>query len=135
MTDLPEVLAQKGACRTVEEPEIFFPTEYDDSHEAREICSACPVMELCLTYALPNEKWGLWGGASEKQRASMRAGITDGIRTCPDCNTKWVGRKAYGRHLREQHAPTLPHTCHCGRGFQTAKGLQCHKGKAHQVAA
>ena len=39
---------------------------------ARTICESCPVQGECLTYALDHhEKFGMWGGKSERQRRRM----------------------------------------------------------------
>lgn len=42
--------------------------------EAQKICEGCPVVDECLEYALtpPFEKWGVWGGKSEKERRQIR---------------------------------------------------------------
>ena len=41
---------------------------------AKAVCAGCPVREACLEFALANdERWGVWGGTSERQRRAMRA--------------------------------------------------------------
>ena len=40
--------------------------------EATEICSACPIQEKCLDYALLAEPYGIWGGATEEEREFLR---------------------------------------------------------------
>ncbi len=56
---------------------LFFPsveTPDDVSVErAKAICSICPVIDECLEYALvTNQRSGIWGGTSEKERKSLR---------------------------------------------------------------
>jgi len=52
------------------------PLMYDELGVARAkaVCAGCPVREACLEFALANdERWGVWGGTSERQRRAMRA--------------------------------------------------------------
>lgn len=61
-------------CRGVD-PELFFPTKTgpDSGWEAKKVCAGCPVRELCLEMALERgEKYGVWGGLSERQRRRIR---------------------------------------------------------------
>lgn len=59
------------------DPELFF-TERGDNYTvnaAKAICRACVVRQECLDFALAHgEKWGIWGGLSEKERRRVRAG-------------------------------------------------------------
>jgi WhiB family redox-sensing transcriptional regulator len=60
---------RSAACRGLD-PEIFYPpTEDDDVADAKAVCTACDVQQLCLEWALQvREKEGVWGGATEKER-------------------------------------------------------------------
>lgn len=61
---------QSARCRGVD-PAIFYPVSEDESaaDEAKEICYACPVREVCLDHALAHrEKEGVWGGLTERER-------------------------------------------------------------------
>ena len=41
--------------------------------EAKLICEACDMRAACLSYALAHdERFGVWGGLSEKERERMR---------------------------------------------------------------
>lgn len=56
---------------------LFFPaTEGADEasiEKAKGICAVCPVIDDCLQYALEtNQRAGIWGGRSEKERKSLR---------------------------------------------------------------
>ncbi len=56
---------------------LFFPTadglEEGATEKAKAICAVCPVIDACLQYALEtNQRSGIWGGTSEKERKSLR---------------------------------------------------------------
>ncbi|MFI6334170.1 WhiB family transcriptional regulator [Streptomyces sp. NPDC050535] len=58
--------AQTGA-------EFFFPEPGSSVREAKRICGMCAMRPACLDYALDNdERFGVWGGLSEKERLSLR---------------------------------------------------------------
>lgn len=57
------------------DPEMFFPTagQAPVARAAVDICTACPVVDDCLAWALDhNEKHGVWGGKTEDERRSIR---------------------------------------------------------------
>lgn len=54
------------------DPEVFFPEQGGTAAAARRICSACPVVEDCLQYAVEHNEQGIWGGTSAKTRQRMR---------------------------------------------------------------
>jgi WhiB family redox-sensing transcriptional regulator len=55
------------------DPEAFFPEKGGSTREAKRICSACPVRNECLEHALANdERFGIWGGLSERERRRMK---------------------------------------------------------------
>jgi WhiB family redox-sensing transcriptional regulator len=55
------------------DPDLFFPERGASTREAKAICAACPVRVDCLEYALANaEKFGIWGGLSERERRRIR---------------------------------------------------------------
>ncbi len=55
------------------DPEAFFPEKGGSTREAKRICAACPVRDECLEHALSNEeRFGIWGGYSERERRRMR---------------------------------------------------------------
>ncbi|MGY0490518.1 WhiB family transcriptional regulator [Streptomyces sp. WG-D5] len=60
--------AQTGA-------DFFFPEPGSSVREAKEICGLCEMRRSCLEYALENdERFGVWGGMSEKERERLRRG-------------------------------------------------------------
>ena len=55
------------------DPDLFFPERGASTREAKEVCRGCIVREECLEYALRNgEKFGIWGGMSERERRRIR---------------------------------------------------------------
>ena len=62
----------QAACAGVD-PDLFFPDRGASLADARRVCAGCPVRAECLEYALEaGEKFGVWGGTSEKERRAMR---------------------------------------------------------------
>ncbi|HEX2701037.1 MAG TPA: WhiB family transcriptional regulator [Acidimicrobiales bacterium] len=55
------------------DPDLFFPERGASTREAKEVCRGCVVRIDCLEYALDNaEKFGIWGGMSERERRRLR---------------------------------------------------------------
>ncbi len=55
------------------DPDLFFPERGVSTREAKEVCRGCVVRSDCLDYALANgEKFGIWGGLSERERRTVR---------------------------------------------------------------
>jgi WhiB family redox-sensing transcriptional regulator len=51
----------------------FFPEQRKTAKAAKEICKGCIMQPACLEYALvTNEKHGVWGGATERERRKIR---------------------------------------------------------------
>ena len=63
---------RQANCMGVD-PDLFFPERGASTREAKEVCRGCVVREECLEYALTNgEKFGIWGGLSERERRRIR---------------------------------------------------------------
>ena len=63
---------EKALCAQTD-PEAFFPEKGGSTREAKRVCSSCEVRAECLEYALENdERCGIWGGLSERERRRMR---------------------------------------------------------------
>lgn len=59
------------------DPEAFFPEKGGSTREAKRICQACGVRDECLEYALVNdERFGIWGGLSERERRRLKKRIS-----------------------------------------------------------
>jgi WhiB family redox-sensing transcriptional regulator len=55
------------------DPELFYPDTGHSSRDGRAVCARCPVRAECLAYAIEHhERYGVWGGMSERQRRHMR---------------------------------------------------------------
>lgn len=52
------------------------PEKYTRAHRsselAKKICNTCERQIPCLAYGLQNERWGIWGGYTERERKSLR---------------------------------------------------------------
>ncbi|HSL25075.1 MAG TPA: WhiB family transcriptional regulator [Acidimicrobiia bacterium] len=59
-------------CRGAD-ADLFFPERGASTRKAKSICNACDVKGDCLDYAIFNgEKFGIWGGMSERERRRVR---------------------------------------------------------------
>jgi WhiB family transcriptional regulator, redox-sensing transcriptional regulator len=57
------------------DPEAFFPEKGGSTREAKKVCRACEVRAECLEYALEHdERFGIWGGLSERERRRTKRG-------------------------------------------------------------
>ena len=55
------------------DPEAFFPEKGGSTREAKRVCTGCSVRTECLEFALANdERFGIWGGLSERERRRVR---------------------------------------------------------------
>lgn len=67
---------QENALCAQTDPEAFFPEKGGSTREAKRICLGCEVKDECLEYALANdERFGIWGGLSERERRRLKRGI------------------------------------------------------------
>jgi WhiB family redox-sensing transcriptional regulator len=63
---------ERANCLGVD-PDLFFPERGASTREAKSVCRGCEVQGDCLEYALSNgEKFGIWGGLSERERRRVR---------------------------------------------------------------
>jgi WhiB family redox-sensing transcriptional regulator len=70
--DDPATWQEKALCAQTD-PEAFFPEKGGSTREAKRVCLSCDVRSECLEYALENdERFGIWGGLSERERRRMR---------------------------------------------------------------
>ena len=64
---------QERALCAQADPEAFFPEKGGPTHTAKRVCAACEVRPECLDHALANnERFGIWGGMSERERRKHR---------------------------------------------------------------
>jgi WhiB family redox-sensing transcriptional regulator len=63
---------ERANCLGVD-PDLFFPERGASTKEAKGVCGGCEVRLECLEYALRHgEKFGIWGGMSERERRRLR---------------------------------------------------------------
>jgi len=82
-------------CRGMN-PELFYADRFgtQDVAQAKAVCAECPVRDECLQHALDTfERFGVWGGATVRERRSMRRRK---LRESARCGT----RAGYQRHLK-----------------------------------
>ena len=59
------------------DPDLFFPERGASTREAKEVCRGCVVRAECLDFAVANgERFGIWGGLSERERRKVRRART-----------------------------------------------------------
>jgi WhiB family redox-sensing transcriptional regulator len=62
---------ERGACRGIDVG-LFFPVVEHEAHEAKAVCSMCPVRARCLEFALEEgERFGIWGGYTTLERKEL----------------------------------------------------------------
>ncbi|AMO60453.1 Transcription factor WhiB [Mycolicibacterium phlei] len=75
LTPEDELWQERALCAQTD-PEAFFPEKGGSTREAKRICQGCEVRDACLEYALANdERFGIWGGLSERERRRLKRGI------------------------------------------------------------
>jgi WhiB family transcriptional regulator, redox-sensing transcriptional regulator len=63
---------ERANCLGVD-PDLFFPERGASTREAKAVCRGCEVRIECLEYAIRHgEKFGIWGGLSERERRRVR---------------------------------------------------------------
>ncbi len=71
---------ERAACRDYDNEMFFGPDQGESEIErqprearAKVVCQSCPVREPCLEFAMEtNQKYGIWGGHTDKERASLK---------------------------------------------------------------
>ena len=70
----------RALCKNLD-TELFFPQRGESTVHVKMVCRACPVVKPCLEYSMRNmEKFGVWGGTSERERRRMRSAKTRSIK-------------------------------------------------------
>ncbi|MEI5097473.1 WhiB family transcriptional regulator [Streptomyces sp. PmtG] len=69
----PDLTWQEQALCAQTGSDFFFPDPGSSVREAKTICRMCDMRTACLAYALEHdERFGVWGGLSEKERLNLR---------------------------------------------------------------
>lgn len=69
-----------AACKGLD-PELFYAESGTAIVRAKSLCHQCDVRERCLEWALKREEFGVWGGTTARERASIRREM--GVRLVP----------------------------------------------------
>lgn len=81
MAEIEQLDWQEDALCREYDVDLFFGPDQPESEiekQAREahaktVCQRCPVKEPCLEFAMEtNQKYGIWGGLTDKERASLK---------------------------------------------------------------
>jgi WhiB family redox-sensing transcriptional regulator len=73
LSDVEELEWQERALCAQTDPEAFFPEKGGSTREAKKVCLSCEVRVECLEYALSqDERFGIWGGLSERERRRLK---------------------------------------------------------------
>lgn len=81
--ELSDAIAEVGVVPCHSAPDLYFVDEETPgflvlSRYAKELCSGCPVRNLCAEYALTNhESFGVWGGMNPADRKAIRRRINN----------------------------------------------------------
>ena len=124
----------QALCAQVDN-EIFFPDKGGSTLEGKRICEQCPVAAECLDYALENnERFGIWGGLSERERRKLSAPTH--TEPCPDeCGQMFANAANAARHAVVAHR-RAPVTCpDCGQSCGHQGALTQHQRAAHPAAS
>jgi len=72
--------------------DLFFPAgetgrAAEQAEAARSICGGCPVQTECLVYAVETgQRFGVWGGTTEEERATLRRRWLASVRSGNELN-------------------------------------------------
>ena len=62
----------KAACKDLPKG-MFFPESWESNRPAKEVCASCEVRHECLVFAIEtNQRHGVWGGLSERERRGVK---------------------------------------------------------------
>ena len=80
--DVPWDWTALAACQFTD-PEVFFPEKGGSVQAPKRVCQGCEVRAECLDYAVENgERWGIWGGLTERERRPLLAARWPGTERC-----------------------------------------------------
>ena len=91
--------AADGLCAQTD-PDAFFPDLGGSVKQAKKVCAQCDVRAECLDWALStNERFGVWGGKSERERRALTPHNTP----CPYCDKAFYSQYAVSSHIGHAH--------------------------------
>jgi WhiB family redox-sensing transcriptional regulator len=127
---------RRAVCAQTD-PEAFFPEKGYSARAAKAMCARCEVRPECLDYALDHdERFGVWGGLSERQRRPLHGAERDdgddagfpamyaelryhcGLSDCHIANRLGIQNLSLLRRLARHHIAPTPEfvsACHYDR--------------------
>ena len=83
------------------DPDMFHPEKGESAKQAKAVCAKCPVRAECLTWALTNnERFGVWGGLSERERRKVTHHVPC---TTPGCDRTFASLAGVHCHQGRAH--------------------------------
>ena len=128
--NLPEGWQRRGACLGVTGVN-FFPGKGESVEPARAVCQGCEVLDVCRTWALHHEVYGVWGGLTGRDRLKIRKleGIsveTPGIQ--PEDGPERGTTGGYARHIRRKERPCFS----CRQAHNLANSIRGKERRAEK---
>lgn len=125
--DMPDWYDQALCAQT--DPEAFFPEKGGSTREGKSTCERCPVQAECLDYALENdERFGIWGGLSERERRKVKRAIDDEAGREP----RGPGHNALKTHCANDHAFTPENTYYRPGGGRSCRTCAAEAQRKHR---
>ncbi|WP_064485495.1 WhiB family transcriptional regulator [Pseudonocardia sp. HH130629-09] len=133
----------RAACRDVD-PELFFPTATAGAalaaaeRRALAVCTGCPVLAACRTWAVAEQPHGIAGGLTEAQRTALRHprrarhGRPVGVRV--PVPVRGARHRDAGRAALATGAEPGLVAVQCGVTRRTAERWAAELRRAHRVA-
>ena len=100
--DMEDLGWQDRALCAQTDPEAFFPEKGGSTREAKRVCRSCEVRAECLEYALESdERFGIWGGLSERERRRITAQPASAQRHQPSFSnhSEWERPTSAAQHV------------------------------------
>lgn len=87
-----ELSWQERALCAQTDPEAFFVEKGGSTKEAKKVCMSCDVRIECLDYALRHEeRFGIWGGLSERERKRLAERSAHAGQSLTDVSSSYLG--------------------------------------------
>ena len=128
----PPAWTSDALCAQVD-GDLFFPEKGGSSKEAKKVCAECPIRVECLQYALDHgERYGIYGGLSERERRKLQPRKQNLTLTCEHCGNSFNAARSTVRFCsnRCSNRARLANrrgTCiDCGAATSEKKFDRCH---------
>lgn len=107
LTPIPPGFWTEGSCHDLP-ADWFHPERGESTTNAKGVCATCPIRIPCLEWALDNhEKFGIWGGTSERERRRINHRVHDG-QLVPELTPDWTPQTRVGAPKRSGTDPDPP---------------------------